>query len=193
MEREAGSADNSVSLGTLSLSDEWKEARNVINNCDSRVAEIRKYGLGFVAGLLAAQGLIEFPLKTSSEVVPDSVKLSILVASYVLIIGIFDIDRKVRKTQKAAARRACMLEGRSGLHSGLTQLISQGYGTEGAITSSDVIYLVLVIATTILGVAVLGLTSLSWSPDLVLLLSAALLTGGVVYFFGHSNRLLPGV
>ncbi|MCI4319780.1 MAG: hypothetical protein L3K23_06590 [Thermoplasmata archaeon] len=188
-EKTAGAGGEGDISNRINITDEWKEARNVINNCDSQVSDIRKYGLSFVSGLLAAQGLIEFPLKSASQVVPDSVKLSILIASYLLIVGIFDLDRKARNTQRAAAHRACMLEGRSGLQLGLTQLISKSYGSEAAVTSADVLYLVFVGATTILGLAVLGITSLTPSFDLVVLLVFAGGTAAVVYLFGHTNRL----
>jgi hypothetical protein len=57
------------------------------------------------------------------------------------------------------------------------------------VTSADILYLVFVGATTILGIAVLGITSLAASFDLVVLLVFAGGTAGVVYFFGHTNRL----
>jgi hypothetical protein len=90
----------------ISRIDEWKEARTIINAIDGQLATLRQYGRSFVAGLLAAQGMIEFPLSSAPAVVPDSVKLGILVASHSKTLGIFDLDMKARDVQRAAAHRA---------------------------------------------------------------------------------------
>ncbi|MDE1821898.1 MAG: hypothetical protein KGJ23_13960 [Euryarchaeota archaeon] len=167
----------------ISRTDEWKEARNVIDTVDGQIASLRQYGLSFVAGLLAAQGLIEFPLSSASAIVPDSVKLGILIASFALILGIFDLDRKARDVQRAAAHRACMLEGKYGL----TKLISASYGSNDVVTSADVLYLIFVFGTTVLGFAVLGLTTLNTDYRLTSLIASAAVTGGAVYVFGHAH------
>jgi hypothetical protein len=170
--------------GVIAPADEWKEARTVINSADSQLSDLRKYGLTFVSGLLAAQGLIEFPLKSASQAVPDSVKFAILVASFFLILGIFDLDRRTRTIQRAAAQRACMLEG----DDGLTKVISRTYQPNESITSIDVLYLIFILATTTLGLAVLGVSSFPPSSEAVGLLVIALLSAAVVVFFGRPLR-----
>jgi hypothetical protein len=149
MHAPTGISDPSVKLG---VTDEWKEARTVIDNADTQLAALRQYGLTMISALLAAQGLIEFSIKGATQVVPDTVKLAIVIATDFLILGLFDLDLRTRTIQRAAASRAAALEGEPRL----TGLISEAYRPHKHITSVDLVYLFFVLATTGLGVAVLA-------------------------------------
>lgn len=177
----------------LGVTDEWKEARTVVDNADSQLVTLRQYGFTIVSSLLAAQGLIEFPLASSTQVVPDAVKLAILIATYFLILGLFDLDLRTRLVQRAAARRACMLEGENGL----TRLVSQEYKPHKHITSVDLLYLFFVLATTILGVAVLASYpfEFSWAfaALLALLLVVAVPSAVLVYYYARDEKVLGTV
>ncbi|HUZ79725.1 MAG TPA: hypothetical protein VMV28_03805 [Thermoplasmata archaeon] len=161
--------DPSIALG---VTDEWKEARLVVDNADTQLAGLRQYGMTFVAGLLAAQGLIEFPLNSSSQAVPNTVKLAIILASYALILGIFDLDLRTRMIQRGAAQRAVELEGTSPIASDgmrLTETIGESYAPWKSIASIDVLYIVFLSATTILGFGVLGASLLVFSYNALVL------------------------
>jgi len=149
----------------VGVTDEWKEARTVVDNSDQQLVTLRQYGFTILSSLLAAQGLVEYPLTGATEVVPDAVKLAILIATYFLILGLFDLDLRTRLIQRAAASRAAALEGPNGL----TKKIIGAYHPHPHITSVDVLYLFFILATSILGVAVLANYPFQWTAEFLLL------------------------
>jgi hypothetical protein len=187
MQAAAAPADSSVKLG---VTDEWKEARTVVDNADSQLSSLRQYGFTIVSSLLAAQGLIEFPLATSSQTVPDPVKFAILIATDFLVLGLFDLDLRTRTIQRAAAHRACMLEGKDGL----TRLVSRAYKPHPHTTSVDVLYLTFILATTILGVAVLAPSPFTVTTTFVVLVVGLLIvtTSSVAIVYRYSRHVKGG-
>ena len=89
---------------------EWAAARQAISDIDTRLSNLRQYGLGFVAALLSAQGLLTSSSGPVASYVPSDVKLAIIVASLALISAMYISDRGYRTTQRDVAVRAQQIE-----------------------------------------------------------------------------------
>jgi len=170
---------------------EWQEARNIISGVDGRLATLRQYGLSFVTGLLAAQGLIDFSNSGSTSSVPLGVKFAILVASVLIIAALYDLDRRELAIQAGAVKRASTLEKLAELNFGLTDSITCEYAKSDQFGLANILYVLFVVATGILGVSVLNLSHyglhfapfyLSWM-SMAFLLAVIITVGLLLYDF----------
>jgi hypothetical protein len=136
---------------------EWNEARSVINKIDDRLNDLRKYGLTFVSGLLTAQALIDSSTPSAATFVTAGVKLAIILASLVLICALFVIEIINRQVQHAVSSRARQIEKDSNL--GLTRAVARAFAIYRVDRTLDLLYLMMIVATGVLGFYVLGGTT----------------------------------
>jgi hypothetical protein len=122
------------------------------------LASLRQYGFTFVAALLSAQGLIDFPPTGASTFVPAPVKLAIVLASLALIGAIYVSDNHLRSIQRDVALRAQEIERGFGME--LTESVSPRV-TRFSAGSIEVIYYLLAVAAGGLGAAAVSPTSIS--------------------------------
>lgn len=142
---------------------EWVQARKTVDAADLRLSNIRKYGLSIVTGLLTVQGLFEIPTSSSTEYIPNILKLGIFLAILYLIVALVILDRIDSATRKGAAARARVLERQLGME--LTEDISE-FRTEFnyIYKSIGALYLIFVLTTAVLGFIVL--ISAPWPSNL---------------------------
>lgn len=141
--------------------DEWSVAQTTLQMYDNRIADLRKYGLTFLAGLLTAQGLTLTDASSSSFIVPP-VKMAIILSTILLVCTIFLLERIYRELESAAGIRARILEKSIGYE--LTEDINAVYSQMLVRRVVDLVY------TLFIGVAVLlgwfVLTPSVWSPSI---------------------------
>lgn len=140
---------------------EWSAARNLITDTDNRLNDLRKYGLGVLASLLTAQGLVQVTSGSGSAYVPPLGKLAIVLASLLLVSTVASIDRIQRSIQRPAAARARVLERQLGME--LTEEISDYYEVHGSYTLVDLIYAAIAVGVGTLGYFVVSPSPLVWS------------------------------
>lgn len=107
--------------------EEWKAARDTLNNFDERLHDLRKYGFTFLTALLTADSILlpgSMPA-LAGKAVPDPVKFAVLVVTLVLVVALQLMDRNYQVFQQAAASRARVLERTMNLE--LTDVISIRY------------------------------------------------------------------
>jgi len=81
---------------------EWQAARDVIVKYDDQLDGLRKYGFTFITGLLTAQSLL--------TTIEPSLKVSVILVTLVLIVALRLLDRYYQLLQKAAIKRAIVIE-----------------------------------------------------------------------------------
>lgn len=170
--------------------DEWKEARSVVDAADTRLTDLRKYGLTFVAGLLTAQGLTEIAVGTPVSFVTPIVKLGITVVSLLIICMMVAIEKVNLPLQRAAALRASVIERQLGLK--LTQEITEIYDWYKVWRWVFVLYLIFVVSVGLFGLALLMPISfnLSWEIFVeILALASAVLFVTIEWLHAPKTRL----
>lgn len=172
------------------LFSEWTTARDILTEYDGMLHDLRKYGFSFLTALLAAESVLVPTIVSKSgveggTVLPNSVKVAVLVVNFLLIILLRLLDRNYEVFQDAAATRALVLEKKLNLE--LTEIISVRYN--GSHVRS---YITGLYAAFVLGVYGIGWVVLS--PDW---LSIEILTAFfvvsiffVAFVFGQQVRVL---
>ena len=165
---------------------EWSQARATVQSVDTTLTDLRKYGLSFVAGLLTAQGLTEVAGSPTSSYVPYSVKLAIIVVSLLLILAMVAIERVNRAVQRAAAYRARSLERHLGME--LTDDIANFYEAYSVLDWIDFLYLLFIVATGALGLAILNAGAWSWNWATICDIVATGAALGMVFVIGPRRK-----
>ena len=144
-------SDKNDDNGNANFLKEWEVARNILKDFDAHLHDLRKYGFSFLTALLAAESLLipTWLPPSNSTVLPEHIKVAVLLVDLILIVALQLIDRNYQILQTAAATRAMALERILNLE--LTEVISQRYTTTHV---QD--YVAGVYATFTLGVSVLG-------------------------------------
>jgi hypothetical protein len=158
---------------------EWQSARDVVGQVDDRLNDLRKYGLGVLASLLTAQGIVEVTSSTGSAYVPPLGKLAIVLASLILLSTVASIDRIQRTIQRPAATRARVLERRLGFE--LTEEISEYYQVRRSYNLVDLVYTSLIIGVGVFGYVILSPTPWSWTWDSVATVDVVATSLGVAF------------
>ncbi len=130
---------------------EWTAARGVIATMDTNIATTRQYGITFVAGLLTAQGLIEFSSSATASVTPPLVRFAIVLGSFAVLAAVFASDWHFQKVQDGAIKDALKLERSLRMH--LTESVDAGEFHSGYLLST-MMYIFLAAAIGGLGAAV---------------------------------------
>jgi hypothetical protein len=125
-------------------SQEWDAARDVLNNFDERLHDLRKYGFSFITGLLSVDAIFAGP-----STIPLSWKLAALIATLCLIVSLNLVDRNYRVIQLAATIDAQFLERRSDVN--LTQTISRIYNDAHVKFFFQTVYIMFTLAALLLG------------------------------------------
>lgn len=123
--------------------EEWNTIRELLNNYDERIHEIRKYGFSFVTALLAAQGIL-----FNSTTIQDSIKFAVLLVTIVLIVALTSFERSYQLIQEAAAIRASYLEKILNLE--LTETISHQFEYKDVRKYELIVYVLLISGTLVL-------------------------------------------
>jgi hypothetical protein len=138
------------------LSKEWDTARDILNNTDEHMHDLRKYGFTFFTALLATESFL-IPNRSANifnvTILPDEIKVAVLGVTLVLIIALQLIDRNYQVLQEAAATRALVLERTLNLE--LTEVISLRYNIYHVKMYVGAIYGLFVLGVLVLGGAVL--------------------------------------
>jgi len=153
------------------LTNEWKKARKVIENLDSSLTGLSKYGFSFITAIIAADSIIGQATGQAVIVVKPSAKLAIVLTTVVLIVALYTMDRFYRAIQIGASLRAIEIEKKIGL--GLTTQIADVFQKEKAGRFVELLYYGFVLAAVILGIV------LVWPSDL---LEGLLIGGGAGAF-----------
>ncbi len=134
---------------------EWEIARFSVENCDKHLHDLRKYGFSFLTALLTAESfLIPTWLPSSnSSVLPDYIKVAVLLVDLILIVALSLIDRNYLVVQGAAATRARILERILNLE--LTDVISFRYTLTNVKYYVAGVYVAFTLGVLVLGVSVL--------------------------------------
>jgi hypothetical protein len=92
-----------ISYDTNAL-EEWKEARTKINELDNNLHDLRKYGLTFVAALLATNTILEYTKLNNLT----KFSISIITISFITVLNL--IDQYYQDITAAVSERARVLE-----------------------------------------------------------------------------------
>jgi hypothetical protein len=149
---------------------EWKEARSVIARFDKSLQDLRKYGFSFVTAVMAADSVIGQATGTGPLIVTPRVKFAIILATMVLVIALYTIDRFSRSIQYGAQLRAIEIE--KNLDIGLTTKINDIGCKEKAGAFTDGLYYLFILAATVLGIALVWSNVLLESFLLIALVAA---------------------
>lgn len=154
--------------------EEWKAARDVLNGFDERLHDLRKYGFTFVTALLAAESiLIPGPaaVAAGTAAIPDTIKLAVIIATLLLIVGVRVIDKFYRLFQQAAAIRAKIIE--RAINFELTEVIADRLGAQRFWRYVNLLYYLFAITTGMLGAFILF-------PNLPAVAAAIIATGVIL-------------
>jgi hypothetical protein len=130
---------------------EWKTARDVISKFDDRLHDLRKYGFSFITALLAAESLL-MPVGSTGTVLPNIIKLAVLIVTLILIAALHLLDRTYRIIQEGAVTRAGILE--KALNLELTEVIAYKYKIGHARLLVGGVYAFFTFSVWILGLAI---------------------------------------
>ena len=136
--------------------EEWKSARKLLGQFDDRLHDLRKYGFSFITALLAAESiLIPGPeAKAAGQaVIPDRIKLAVMLATLLLIMGMRLMDKHYRLFQEAAMVRAKIIE--RSLNLELSDAIAFRYNGEHFWRYINWLYYLFAWTTGLLGVFIL--------------------------------------
>ena len=180
----------SENQGRSSLFEEWGRAREILNNADEHLHDLRKYGFTFVTALLTAESLLipsQSPSSTFTPVLPENVKIAILSVTLVLIIALQLMDRNYQVLQTAAATRALVLERVLNLQ--LTEVISMRYNQYHVKR-----YVIAIYGLFVFGVVALGWVVLfpAWYLMAILLIVAFVAWGSIFKVINLSYPKGPG-
>lgn len=177
-------AEDAVMDSDQRLFEEWQRARQVIETLASNLDSLRKYGFSLITAIIAADSVIsQINLQVNDKpllVVTPLVKVAIVIATMVLVVALYTIDRFYRAVQYGAESRAMEIE--DTLDMGLTKKIRVYYDLEKAGDFVDVLYCGFILAATILGTALVLQDGL-----LILLLWVALAAAWVSIVLVHLN------
>lgn len=165
--------------GNEHLLKEWETAREILNNFDQRLHDLRKFGFTFITALLSVDAII-FVNWIKNVELPEYIKLAVLLVTLLLIVTLLLVDRNYQVFQRAAATRAKILERKLNLE--LTEVIAQNYdknNVQGYVTMIYVFFTG--------GVFLLGLVSLS-DPYVIFILLIAWI-GAVCATYGVNNKI----
>ena len=140
--------------------EEWKVARETIQNFDERLHDLRKYGFSFLTALLAAEAvLIPGPIKATfaQPGVPPIVLFAVLFDTFLMILALRLLDRSYVLFIIAIAQRAKVLERTLNLE--LTEVIAQRHADDRIDLYVRALYGALNMAVGVLGAAL-------FAPDL---------------------------
>src|SRR5437870_331936 len=91
--------------------EEWKVARDVLQQFDNRIHELRKYGFTVVTTLLTLSGfLLNAPIAPTStggtQPLPDPTKVAVVGTIMLLIVGLRFLERNYQLFNRATSIRA---------------------------------------------------------------------------------------
>jgi hypothetical protein len=90
---------------------EWTRVRDLIETCDERIQDMRKYGFTFLSGLLTAETLLGFKFKEATAgSLPPVAGLGLFLIAVCTLFGIRISEKQCQMLQTAAAIRAHALE-----------------------------------------------------------------------------------
>lgn len=92
-----------ISYDTNAL-EEWKEARSKINDIDKNLHELRKYGLAFIAALLAVNSILDYSKLSNLT----KFCVSVITISFITILNL--VDHYYQYIIEAVSNRARVLE-----------------------------------------------------------------------------------
>jgi hypothetical protein len=145
-----GSSSSDSDEGLL---EEWKEARSVLARFDNDQHDLRKYGFSFLTALLTADSMLGQVAGASGVVIPDYVKLFVLVTTLGLVFTLRFLDMHYTLFNAAASVRARIIE--RNLNLDITNEISFYHGTGAWWKQIRNIYCLFAILTCLLGSAIL--------------------------------------
>jgi hypothetical protein len=140
------------------FSTEWQECRGIVDKLDTQLATLRQAGFSFITALLAGTSVL---YQVSSTVTP-TVKLAVIVVTFMLIDALYATDCYFRVIQKVAARKAEMLEDKLEDKDGITHVIARAYAVTKDWFFIDVLYYVFLLAAASLGLVLLPLFHWQW-------------------------------
>ena len=148
-------SDKNDDNGNANFLKEWETARNILKDFDAHLHDLRKYGFSFLTALLAAESLLipTWLPSSNSTVLPEHIKVAVLLVDLILIVALQLIDRNYVVFQRAAATRAKVLERILNLE--LTEVISQRYTKTHVQSYVTGVYAFFTLGVSVLGAAVL--------------------------------------
>lgn len=167
---------------------EWEAARDILEKFNNRLHDLRKYGFSFITAFLTGSTILfttyiaEPSNGGSGELFPESIKAVILGVTLLLIGGLYILDRNYKVFQRAANDRANVLE--RVLNIELSDVITQRYRQDEVYNFVVVLYLFFILGVVLLGLTVLSATLLIW------LVIAALATSGFILYFARDDSLM---
>jgi hypothetical protein len=165
---------------------EWQTARDVIVKYDGQLDSLRKNGFTFITGLLTAQSFLASnfvlgPANNEANINGQLLKMAVILATLVLLIALRLLDRNYQLFQKAAIKRAIVIE--KCLNLELTETTFDVYHYERLYIWLNLIYVLFTVGAGLLGlflifgivwaeVAILGATFVTVTvvlliPDLI--------------------------
>ena len=137
------------------LSAEWTASRGVVSDMDKTLSGLRQFGFSLITVLLAASSVLYQTSTANGGIFTPTVKLSVMLAILLLISALYATDCFYRIIQSAAAGRAKIIERYFGQDDGLTTAIGFVYGRTRDYLFVELLYIVFVVASVSLGLAVL--------------------------------------
>jgi hypothetical protein len=131
---------------------EWEVTRNVINEFDDRIHDLRKYGFSFITALLAAESLlIPGYIKSglNQPFIPDSIKLAVMIVTLLMIVTLRVMERNYQLFIKCASQRARIIE--RSLNFELTEIITSRHRRKKIKKYENYIYICFAAGVGILG------------------------------------------
>lgn len=144
------------------FSSEWTESRNVVDKLDAQLSGLRQFGFSLITVLLAGTSILYQASSANGGIVTPTVKLAVIIATFMLIDSLYATDCYYRIIQIAAAHKAHMLELKLEDKQGLSQVISTAYRVTEDWYFIDVLYYVFLLAAASLGLAVTPLFNWQW-------------------------------
>lgn len=131
---------------------EWESCRDVLGKFDDRIHDLRKIGFTFLTALLTAQSLL-IPSNVGTTPLPSAIKLTVMVATLLLVVTLRLLEKNYELFQKAAATRAMILE--RTLNIEVTETISDRSRSDHFSFFVTVVYFGFALAAGILGYFIL--------------------------------------
>lgn len=134
----------------LNALEEWKITRSKISDFDNNLHDLRKYGLTFITGLLAANSLQAY-LNFGSLT-----KFFIAVITIAIITVLYILDIYYQKISDAASIRARILE-TTILNMELNETINHRFQTENLFNYIKAVYVGFITITVAIGVIIIAI------------------------------------
>jgi hypothetical protein len=128
--------------------EEWKSVREILAKFDDRILDLRKIGFSLLTALLAAQSLL-IPSFYQTSSLPPAIKLTVIVATLLLIVTVRLIEKNYELFQEAAATRAVVLE--RDLNLEITETISERSRSDHFARIVSWVYIVFAIVAGVVG------------------------------------------